>query len=186
MNSAALTESEFVDARLLEAVPSVFDGDHEGYLAWRRLAARQLQVDPRNVLVVGSAARGFSIKSGKAFAAESDIDVAVISAVHFDSAWHYLRTVRVGTIKCTADQREHIRDYAAGYVYRGCIARTPALAVRPLLAARLREAWSRSARWRPRGELPALPRHRSASHVPGVLTPSFSPELEVIPWLRDI
>ena len=160
----------------------------QGVLAWRRLAARQLQVDPRNVLVVGSAARGFIIKSGKAFAAESDIDVAVISAVHFDSAWHYLRTVRVGTIKCTADQREHVRDYAAGYVYRDASQRT---------------TYSRSCRSAPpgcapprslvslcpvasRGELPALPRHRSSSHVPGVLTPSFSPELEVIPWLRDI
>jgi hypothetical protein len=117
----SINVSEFVDLGLLERVPYVFPG-LSAYLVWRRMAAELLSVDPRNIMIVGSAAHGFSIKNGKPYDEESDVDVAVISAVHFDDAWRFMKTAKLGSIVCTPAQRQHIRERAAGYVYRGCIA----------------------------------------------------------------
>lgn len=113
---------EFVDANLLERVPFVFD-DRLEYLAWRRSGASMLGVDPRSLIVVGSAAHGFSIKSGSTFNADSDVDVAVISQPHFDEAWSFMRNARVGMLrKATPFQKEHLREHAPTSVYNGCVA----------------------------------------------------------------
>lgn len=111
----------FVDLSLLERVPHMFP-DQQSYLVWRRLASKLLGVDPRNVMIVGSAAHGFSIKNGKPFSPDSDVDVAVISFDHFHAAWRFMKNAKLGTLVCTPAQREHIKDHAPNYVYQGCIA----------------------------------------------------------------
>lgn len=119
--SPPLAIEEFVDVNLLERVPFMFD-DQLQYLTWRRAGAGYLDVDPRNVIVVGSAAHGFSITSGSAFGPESDVDVAVISEPHFNQAWSFMRHAKIGLLKATQFQKEHLRDHAATSVYHGCVA----------------------------------------------------------------
>jgi len=124
-------QSEFVEERVFEAVPFIFSDDRSSYLTWRRRAATLLDVDPRNLLIVGSAAHGYSIKNGRDFRESSDVDLAVVSAMHFDAAWRFLRTARLGTLKCTDEQRNHVRYHAPSYVYHGCIATDYILPILP-------------------------------------------------------
>lgn len=149
MANATSDASMFVDTNLFEAVPFIFGSDQPAYLTWRREAARLLEVDPRNLLIVGSGARGFSIKNGRDFRASSDVDLAVVSSTHFDAAWWFLRTTSIGTLKCTSAQRAHIRDFAPKYVYRGCIATDHVLPLLPFGAS-----WQKAAA-RLGNELPA-------------------------------
>jgi hypothetical protein len=112
---------EFVDVSLIERVPFIFSSQVQ-YLKWRRQGAVGLNVDPRNIILVGSAAHGFSVKSGKLYEATSDVDVAVVSHMHFEQAWQFMKTARIGSLKATQFQKEHLREYAATYVYNGCVA----------------------------------------------------------------
>lgn len=140
MSGVAVSESEFVESRLFEAIPFIFDGSRGNWLGWRREAGQLLNVDPRNLLVVGSAAHGYSIKNGRDFSSRSDVDLAVISGGHFDEAWRFLRTAKLGTLKCTASQRDHVKSSAPTYVYRGCIATDYILPILPFGAS-----WQRAA-----------------------------------------
>lgn len=77
-----------VSGLILERLPFTFESKLS-YLVWRDRLADGLQVDPRDIVVVGSAATGRSLNARKRFQvfhARSDLDVAVISPHHFDVA----------------------------------------------------------------------------------------------------
>src|SRR5688500_10040342 len=82
---------------VLEPLPFLFEvGGPSALWRWKSTLAGQLEVDPKNVLITGSAAVGVSLnpyKSFKPFDDKSDIDVAVISTYHFDVAWRTLRNL---------------------------------------------------------------------------------------------
>ena len=85
--------SELVSRIVLERLPFTFD-TKEQYFHWRHMLAEGLRVDPRDIVLVGSAATGRSLSARKRFSMfhkQSDIDIAVISATHFDRAWHWFR-----------------------------------------------------------------------------------------------
>jgi hypothetical protein len=68
--------------------------DRSQYIDWKTALAADLEIDPYMLIVVGSAATGFSLSPEKEFAAfrpGSDVDVAVVSMRHFDDAWRWLR-----------------------------------------------------------------------------------------------
>ena len=80
--------SELVSRIVLERLPFKFDSN-EQYFHWRHMLAEGLQVDPRDVVLVGSAATGRSRSARKKFATfnnKSDVDIAIISPSHFDRA----------------------------------------------------------------------------------------------------
>ena len=85
----------FVEHALFDRVPHIFDGDRAQYVSWKRALAKELDVDAACLTIVGTAALGWSLnpaKNLKAFDAESDVDVAVISPYHLMTAWRYLRS----------------------------------------------------------------------------------------------
>ena len=88
-----LPAADFASRQLLDRVPWLFS-DRTLYIDWKAELAAELGVDPYMLLVVGSAAVGFSLNPYKRFAPfgqNSDIDVAVVSMRHFDDAWRWLR-----------------------------------------------------------------------------------------------
>lgn len=85
---------EFVTELFFESVPVIFGGDVRNYRAWRSTLGTLLGVDPCEIVIVGSAAVGMSLTSNRGFrefSSTSDIDVAVISEIHFVEGWHSLR-----------------------------------------------------------------------------------------------
>ena len=89
-----LTKEQFVSEHISDRLPFVFDNSWKDFREWTTQAATLLDVDSKNVTVVGSAACGVSLnpyKNFKLFDGSSDVDVAVISTYHFDLAWRLLR-----------------------------------------------------------------------------------------------
>jgi hypothetical protein len=117
--SAATLAGELV----LERVPAVFADDWEVYRTWRATLSAKLGVDPCDVVVTGSAAAGFSLNPDKnfsTFSVDSDIDVAVISPFHFDTAWRVLRGKRSSQV--TPTDWAYIQEHKKYYIFEGCIA----------------------------------------------------------------
>lgn len=101
---------------------------------WKSQLAGGLSVDPKNVLVTGSAAVGVSLnpaKALKAFDQESDVDVAVISTHHFDLAWRALRGLGTQRFKLTRAQQIALEEHVRRYIYWGTIATDRLLPILP-------------------------------------------------------
>jgi hypothetical protein len=111
---------------VMEPYPHLFSGfEPETYWAWKTLLAERIGVDPKDVLVTGSGAVGFSInprKGWKAFDDASDLDVAVISTYHFDVAWRTLREIGSRRLTLTSRQKYHYREHKTRLIYWGTIA----------------------------------------------------------------
>ncbi|TWG21425.1 hypothetical protein FHX34_103963 [Actinoplanes teichomyceticus] len=84
----------FASHAVLDTVPWIFR-TRSLYIDWKSHLAKDLEVDPYSLIVVGSACTRYSLNPTKGFSEfhpGSDIDVAVISARHFDEAWRALRS----------------------------------------------------------------------------------------------
>lgn len=116
----------FLSARLFDATPSVFGGDHDAWVNWRAELASKLGVDDHGVLLVGSAAFGMSLSPAKEFrefGPHSDVDVAVVSPRHFDVAWFELRDMRSNRWQSLPSHfKRELLNYTPNYVFFGSIA----------------------------------------------------------------
>lgn len=94
---------------------------------WKSDLAADLAVDPYSVLVVGSACLGATLNPKKelfaAFHEGSDVDVAIVSAHHFELAWKTLREMgrKPGEVP-TRLQRRMIKQHRDHLVFDGTIA----------------------------------------------------------------
>jgi len=121
----ALPPERFVSIRLLEPVPHIFRDDAKAYLEWRHELARLLGVDPRAIAIVGSAAVGVSLSPRKNLAPfhdGSDVDVAVISWFHFETAWDWLRKLGASYYTLPASAQVSVKEHRERLVYWGTIA----------------------------------------------------------------
>lgn len=110
---------------ILEATPVLFGTDHELYWRWKHRLGKTFQLDPKCLVLVGSAALGFSMnpnKLGKPFDDESDVDVAAISSAHFDSAWRWMRSLGAQRYKLPPIAQAAIDDHRTRLIYFGAIA----------------------------------------------------------------
>lgn len=128
------TPVAFVDDHLFDRIPAIFGLDRASYVAWKRALAERIEVDPACITMVGSAAIGASLnpyKNFKLFDGDSDIDVAVVSSYHFNTAWRYLRMN--GARRLTVDSRTRIAwdEHVKRYIYWGTIATDRLLGVLP-------------------------------------------------------
>lgn len=126
--------SDFVSHYLFDRVPFVFGGDLGAWIAWKTKLAKQIDVDPRDVVLTGSAAIGFSLSPDKNFSAfheGSDIDVGVVSAFHFDMAWRHLRQQRTAWLTIGGKTKGAIEAHRKNYVFAGTIATDKMLGILP-------------------------------------------------------
>ena len=125
---------EFVDCYVLDITPALFGGDRLAYLEWRRNLAHAMEVDPVAIQIVGSAGVGFSLDPAnrlRVLTPTSDVDVAVVSAWHFDLAWRDLQQKVRSSFKFPPSIGASIRKYAPRDVFAGCIATDKVLPVLP-------------------------------------------------------
>jgi hypothetical protein len=118
--------SDLVSCHLFDAIPHLFDENATLWRAWRTALAGDLDIDAHSVVLVGSAAVGVSLnpfKNLRRFDANSDVDVAVISYRHFESAWHTLRSLKPAALLGMPRAAQiDIKEHAPNYVYFGSIA----------------------------------------------------------------
>ncbi|MEX2205424.1 MAG: hypothetical protein WEF50_04260 [Myxococcota bacterium] len=125
---------DFVSAHLFEPIPNLFAGDLALWITWKTQLAHQLEVDPYEIVLTGSSAVGFSLNPAKNFAAfhpESDVDVAVVSAHHFDLAWRYLRRTHPSWLSLPMEAQRALKAHRNNYVFAGTIATDRILALLP-------------------------------------------------------
>jgi hypothetical protein len=124
----------FVSRYVFEPVPFVFRGDLNAWVDWKHKLAIALEVDPRDIVLTGSAAVGWSLNPDKGFRAfddGSDIDCGIISAYHFDVAWRLFRRQRVAWLTLPPTQRDAIKSHRKNYIFSGTIATDWVLALLP-------------------------------------------------------
>lgn len=81
---------EVLYEHVLEGLPYAFRDSESDYIKLRRHVSTVLEVPMRDLAIVGSGRTGFSLnpyKFGRPFLETSDLDVVVVSAPLFDSAW---------------------------------------------------------------------------------------------------
>jgi hypothetical protein len=125
----------FASKWLVERVPHIFNGDADAFRLWKHDLCLHLKVDAACLLVVGSAAVGVSLspyKKLKAFAPDSDVDLAVISPHHFEIVWRWLRSLGAERYKWPGDVQQSIDDHRKRLIYWGIIATDKILAYTPL------------------------------------------------------
>lgn len=89
----------WIDEQFLRSDPAAFATASIPFTVLSTFIARELEIDRNGVFCVGSGAMGLSFNPGKisgsrlkCFDEKSDIDIAVISAHHFEIAWRDLRS----------------------------------------------------------------------------------------------
>jgi hypothetical protein len=127
--------SSFITSKwVVERVPHVFNDNLDNYIDWKEKLSLLIGVDSKSIVLTGSSAAGVSLnpdKNFKLFDEESDIDVAVVSAHHFDIAWHYLRNIGTKRHKLKQSEKNSIEDHRTRLIYWGTIATDQIIQILP-------------------------------------------------------
>ena len=95
-----LNVETFAMRRMFDVLPHVFATSH-GWSDWKICLAKRLNVDPCSIFLIGTACTGISLnpfKDYKAFDADSDVDVAIVSNYHFELGWRAFREIGAATM----------------------------------------------------------------------------------------
>lgn len=116
---------EAVSRGIFDRLPFAFESKQQ-YLRWRDELAKHMEVDGRDIILVGSAATGRSLSAQKQFGvfrSQSDIDVAVVSSHHFDLAWRWFRTTNLNYLTgIDAHTKERFNAHRQHYIFDGVVA----------------------------------------------------------------
>jgi predicted nucleotidyltransferase len=126
--------SDLVWELYFEDLPHLFSANRGQYRAWRLAIAEKLDISPNEIILVGSAATGFSLNPRKDFAPfrlQSDVDVAVVSEYYFSEAWRCLRRIDLTLSTASVGQKNALREHKEKFVYFGCIATDKILPLLP-------------------------------------------------------
>jgi hypothetical protein len=130
-----LSPDEFASRCILERVPHAFSGSLVDHSSWKSTLGKALEVDPRAMAIVGSAAVGVSLNPNKLlrpFNGQSDFDVAIISMFHFEHAWRALRNLSPRYLQAMDEsQRRSIKHHVGKDVYWGTVATDKILELLP-------------------------------------------------------
>jgi hypothetical protein len=121
----SLAPDAFMSKWMFDRVPHVFGGDIGQYNAWRQALARNLDVAYCELLVIGSAATGRSLSPHKnlsLFSANSDIDVAIVSARYFEEGWRWMRELGATRYQLPSPAQHWVKEHERRLVYWGMIA----------------------------------------------------------------
>lgn len=121
----SMSLSEFISKWVIDAIPFILDNDYSLHAKWRHDIAKQLEIDPNDIIMSGSASIGVSLNPHKLlreFNDKSDIDIGLVSEHYFDIAWHELRHININSPIVTSAMRAAITEHRSRYIYWGTIA----------------------------------------------------------------
>lgn len=117
------TAPELIAQRwIIDRTPYIFSDDQKAFVNWKSQLASDIEVDGRAITIIGSACIGFSLsptKNFREFNLSSDIDIAIISAYHFDVAWRSIRNIGTKIHTLNPKQRASLVDHEKRLIYWG-------------------------------------------------------------------
>lgn len=125
---------DFVSHFIFEPIPFIFENKMASWIKWKSELGTALEVDPKDIVLTGSASLGFSLnphKHYKEFDEESDIDCGIISPHHFDIAWRHLRYSSPNWLTLDPTTKKAIKTHRRSYVFEGTIATDKILGILP-------------------------------------------------------
>jgi len=93
LRDETVSDLVIVQGFITHGSPFVFGGDDEKYFKLKQTVSQNFDLNPQDVIMIGSAKLGFSIsplKRWQPFRDESDIDIVIISPDIFDKLWKEL------------------------------------------------------------------------------------------------
>jgi hypothetical protein len=129
----------WIDREFLRRDPFAFAGARfDNYVA---LVAKEFDVDPNGIYCIGSGAIGLSLNPGKMIgtdlkpfstsvdpAERSDLDIAIVSQVHFETAWRDLRKATQPTVISMDDDIQEYMGLQRKRLFDGAIVANKLLA----------------------------------------------------------
>jgi hypothetical protein len=125
---------DFVSHYLFAPIPHIFQNNHRDLVRWKGVLSTGIEVDPKDIVILGSASIGFSLNPAKNFREygdESDVDCGIISQHYFDLAWRHLRKIRAAWLSLTSLERTAVEKHRKNYVFAGAIATERILGILP-------------------------------------------------------
>ena len=125
---------DFVSHYIFEPIPFIFKNEMSSWIKWKSELGAAIEVDPKDIVLTGSASLGFSLnpyKNFKEFNETSDIDCGIISPHHFDVAWRHLRYRRPDWLNLDKTTRSAIKTHRRNYIFEGTIATDKMLGILP-------------------------------------------------------
>lgn len=129
-----LKPATFVSRYLFEPVPHSFAGDLGSWVEWKHQLGDLIDVDPKDIVLTGSSALGYSLnptKNFKVFDEASDIDCGIISEHYFSVAWRHLRKESTKHEAKAQKLKDAIKEHRKYFVFQGTIAADRMLAILP-------------------------------------------------------
>lgn len=118
-----MDSSMFATKWYFDTMPFVFEGDEKAYISWRHLISAEIDIDPSDILLTGSASLGISLnpyKNFKAFDNQSDIDICIFSEYYFSIAWRELSSKTM--VNLSYPMQTAIKKHKDTYIYWGTVA----------------------------------------------------------------
>jgi len=123
----------WIDRHFLRADPFAFAGTE--FEEFRHLVASRFGVDPNGIYCVGSGAVGLSISPGKMIDQDlkvfdstspdkdirSDLDIALISEIHFETAWRELRDAVAPSVSFIPKDLRDVQNQQRNRFFDGAI-----------------------------------------------------------------
>jgi hypothetical protein len=124
--SASITKGKVEDilTELLSGAPVAFKEVPAEYAKFQNQIATALGCSAADVVVVGSGRFGFSLaphKFGRPYHDRSDIDVVIVDANFFDTAWLELIRYDFKSLTFDADVSQSLREHRSNNVFWGYI-----------------------------------------------------------------
>lgn len=114
---------EVLYKHILEGLPYAFRDSESNYTKLRQRLSTVLEVPLRDLAIVGSGRIGFSLdpnQFGRPFSDTSDLDVVVVSASLFDSAWLEFILPKYHDYNLTQQEQKRLREHRK-FIYWGNI-----------------------------------------------------------------
>lgn len=121
LRDRTISDLEIVQGYITHGPAFVFQGDEEKYFKLKKTIAQRFELNPQNVIMIGSAKLGFSIsplKLWEPFNDESDIDMVIISPEVFDKFWKELYDFNIKLTDRSEEEDKQYRDFL-NYFFKG-------------------------------------------------------------------
>lgn len=121
LKDQSINEQEIVQRYITYGSSFIFDKDDDKYFKLKKIISNNFNLNPENVIMVGSAKLGFSIaplKLWKSFDDESDIDMVIVSDVIFDEFWVDLYDFNLELTDRTEDEQNKFNRFL-NYFFKG-------------------------------------------------------------------